>query len=103
MLTDLHFGLGSGPEWLVVELDSASVISLIHNLNFNSHALRSLNVGQDDIFWRHISREANYVADRLARVNIYLQSQCIVHDEAPLHLLPLLRVDGEGVMIASVG
>ena len=89
-----------------VESDSMIAINLIRNGCNKEHpafqlvqaALR-LTEGMETVLWQHTWREANQVADTLAKYSLSLSNDCKIFDQVPGFLVMPLMADFNVVSI----
>lgn len=82
---------GRGFSNLIIESDSSEAISLLDSQSFAQYSLadvisgiRSIGADRLQVQWKHILREANQVADLLAKDSIDSSSTCCIYDYVPL-------------------
>lgn len=101
----LSLAWGRGFRNIIIDSDSINAVKLLsegcdqlHPCLHLVRGMKSMIVQPADIRWSHIWREANQIADILAKESTTLPFPCKIHDVAPPSLFMALIADGCGTV-----
>lgn len=104
----LSIAWGRGFKNLIIESNSANAIRLLYDecngLHSRSHLIRGIQriiVPPSDVRWKHDLREANQLADILAKESLDLLAPCKIHDIVPPSISVALLADRRGILFPS--
>ena len=89
---------------VIVELDAKALVDALNNPDFNNSVIsplfddcKQLAAQIPQIVFRHIYREANLCADRLANVGRLQSLDFILYTSPPVDLVPFIVADSQGL------
>ena len=106
----LHFCLLMNYHSVIVELDASVLVTALSNTGYANTILSPLfddcpqlvaRIPQCRI--RHIFREANMCADKLARIGLMQSSDFVSLSSPPVDLIPLIEADKNRLYLNRVG